>query len=39
MIAFKQSLPVLSPELEGSWAYHFAYESAAFVKVALNTGC
>lgn len=40
MTAFRQSMPVLSlPEVNGSWAYHFAYESAAFVKVALNPGC
>lgn len=39
MIAFKQPMPLLSPELDGSWAYHFAYESAAFVKVALNPDC
>lgn len=40
MTAFNQPLPIFSlPKLEGSWTYHFAYESAAFLKVALTADC
>lgn len=40
MIAFKQDLPLVSfTEPKNSWIYHYAYESAAFVKVTLNQDC
>jgi uncharacterized SAM-binding protein YcdF (DUF218 family) len=41
MIAYRQELPLLVfPYLgRSSWAYHYAYETAAFVKVALNQDC
>lgn len=40
MIAQWQELPVVSlSNPKRSWAYRFAYETAAFVKVATNQGC
>jgi hypothetical protein len=41
MIAYRQELPLLVlPDLgRSSWAYHYMYETAAFVKVALNQDC
>jgi uncharacterized SAM-binding protein YcdF (DUF218 family) len=41
MIAYRQELPLLVlPHVgQSSWAYHYVYETAAFVKVALNQDC
>jgi hypothetical protein len=41
MIEYRQELPLLVLPYLGrsSWAYHYAYETAAFVKVALNPDC
>jgi hypothetical protein len=40
LIAYQQDLPVLSfTNPRGSWAYIFAYQTAAFIKVALNQEC
>jgi uncharacterized SAM-binding protein YcdF (DUF218 family) len=40
MVGYWQDLPLLSlKNPRRSWAYRYAYETAAFVKVALNTGC
>lgn len=40
MIAVWQDLPVLSvSNPRSSWAYRYAYETAAFVKVGVNQGC
>lgn len=40
MVAHWQKLPVLSLESpQKSWAYRYAYETAAFIKVALNQDC
>lgn len=41
MIAYQQRLPLLVvPNLaQSSWAYHYVYETAAFVKVALHQDC
>jgi uncharacterized SAM-binding protein YcdF (DUF218 family) len=41
MIAYRQELPLLVLPYVGqsSWAYHYMYETAAFVKVALNPNC
>lgn len=35
-----QNMAILGfPSIKGSWAYHYAYETAAFAKVLLNPGC
>lgn len=40
MVAYWQKLPLLSFTNPGrSWAFHYAYETAAFVKVTLNQDC
>lgn len=40
MVAYWQSLPVLSfTNPRQSWAYRLAYETGAFVKVAMNQDC
>jgi uncharacterized SAM-binding protein YcdF (DUF218 family) len=41
MIAFGREMPLVGFPHEGrsSWAYHFVYESAAFIKVAINQDC
>ncbi|WP_175460550.1 YdcF family protein [Arthrobacter sp. ok909] len=40
MVAYRQNLPLISftKPIE-SWAYQYAYQTAAFVKVALNEAC
>ncbi|WP_147294420.1 hypothetical protein [Arthrobacter sp. RT-1] len=41
MIPFARAMPIIEfPHVgQSSWAYHFVYESAAFVKVALRREC
>lgn len=40
MVANERILPAVALDNPtGSWAYHYAYQSAAFVKLALNPGC
>ncbi|QCB97106.1 YdcF family protein [Arthrobacter sp. PAMC25564] len=40
MVAFQQKLPLVSfTKPEASWVYQYAYQTAAFVKVALREGC
>lgn len=40
VVPYWQNMPILGlPHLRGSWAYHYAYETAAFAKVLLNPGC
>jgi len=40
MVAYRQDLPLVSfTNPTGTWAYQYAYQTAAFVKAALNEDC
>ncbi|MGM7776154.1 YdcF family protein [Arthrobacter sp. KNU-44] len=40
MVSYQKDLPLVSsPDAPYSWAYMYAYQTAAFVKVALNQEC